>query len=155
MNILIFSIQDKAYGIDITLVREVICLVKVVPVPEAAPFVEGIISMRGKVIPLISLRKKMGLEYQGNSKSTRIIVAQISSHTIGFIADEVIEVVHLDPASVTLPDELLKEAQYLTGISKVKGRLVLLMDIEKLLSQADHAGIQNVNDRVEVRKKVC
>jgi len=124
MKILVFSIGGKDYGADITQVREVIRMRKVTRVPEAVAFVEGVISLRGRVIPLINLRKKLGMEPQ-EVPSNRIVVTTIQNHWTGILVDEVKTVMTLRPEDITQPDEILKNAAYLTGVVKWEGRLVL------------------------------
>ncbi len=150
MKILIFSLGEKDYGADITQVREVIRKRKVTPVPETAAFVEGVISLRGKVIPLINLRKKLGMKSQDVS-SNRIVVTTIRNHWIGILVDEVKTVMTLKPEDITQPDEVLKNAAYLTGVAKWEGRLVLLVDLGGFLHGEESEGLQKVQERVEIK----
>ena len=152
MKILIFSVGEKDYGADITQVREVIRKRKVTPVPETAVFVEGVISLRGRVIPLINLRKKFGMKSQ-EVPSNRIVVTTIQNHWIGILVDQVRDVVTLKPEDITMPDEVLQGAAYLVGVTKWEGRLVLLVDLTELLKNEEKDSLQNVQERVEIKKK--
>jgi len=152
MKILIFSIGDKDYGAEISQVREVIRMRKVTPVPEAAAFVEGVISLRGRVIPLINLRKKLGMKSQ-EVTSNRIVVTTIQNHWTGIVVDQVKTVMTLKPEDITQPDEVLKNAGYLTGVAKWEGRLVLLVDLNGFLRGEESEGLRKVQERVEIKKK--
>lgn len=152
MKILIFSIGDKDYGADIAQVREVIRMRKVTPVPETADFVEGVISLRGRVIPLVNLRKKLGMKAL-EVPSNRIVVTTIQNHWTGILVDQVKAVMTFKPEDITQPDEVLKNAAYLKGVAKWEGRLVLLVDLNGFLRGEESVGLQKVQERVEIKKK--
>jgi len=153
MKSIIFTLCNKEYGLDITHVQEVIRVRKFIPVPESADFVEGVMSLRGKVITLINLRKKLGLTAKDVGKTDRIIVAQIKDHSIGVVVDTVLGVLSIDPAIVTNPDDTLKNAAYLKGIAKVGPRLIMMMDLENLFSHESIETLNKVKGSVEIRRK--
>ena len=153
MKIVIFKLEDKEYGVEIEQIREVIRMKEFTPVPDAAEFVEGVIILRGEVVPLISLRKKLSLCEVKSSKQNRILVTEIDSHSIGVVVDSVSDVVVFDEASITSPDDLLKEANYLIGVGRIGERLILIVDIKKLLEDKGKEGIKEIYNRVEIRKK--
>jgi purine-binding chemotaxis protein CheW len=153
VKVVIFNLADKEYAVDINDVREVIRLRKIVSVPDAAEFVEGVISLRGKVVTLINLRKKMGFAAELLNKSARIIITEINSRPLGIIVDNVSAVTDLQKENITIPDEALAQAKYLTGIAKINKRIILVVDIRQLLSSEDKAGIESVFKKVELRKK--
>ena len=152
MHIVIFTIAEKEYGIDIKQVRQVTRTQEVIPIPDAADFVEGVINLRGKVIPLVNLRKKFGLEKEEAKSANRIIITDINKHGIGILVDRVVDVLVVDEGSVTTPDEVLKDAQYLTGVAKVGNRLILMIDIHKVLTSEDQNGIDKVHERIEIKR---
>lgn len=153
MKVVIFTVSGKEYGVDISNVRQVIRMREIVPVPDAADFVEGVISLRTKVVPIVSLGKKLGVKGAAPAKGARIIVTQIEGHTIGVVVDMVTDVVTIDPASISAPDDVLKGAGYLVGVAKIGPRLVLIADMEKLLGPEDRTSIKTVSGRVELKKK--
>lgn len=153
MQTAIFTIAGKEYGVGIDQIKEVIRLKKIVAVPDSAAFVEGVINLRGKVVTVINLRLKLGLEKKPLDRTMRIIVTEIDHRTVGMIVDSVTEVCDINKESLTSPDEVLKDAKYLIGIAKMNNRIILLSDITRLLSGEDKAGIDNVYTRVELRKK--
>ncbi len=152
MKTLIFSIGEKDYGADIAQVREVIRMRKVTRVPEAPSFVEGVISLRGRVIPLINLRKKLGMKSEA-VPSNRIVVTTIQNHWAGILVDLVKDVVTLQSEDIVKPDEVLQSVTYLLGVAKWEGRVVLLVDLTGFLRGEESAGLQMVQERVEIKKK--
>jgi len=153
MKVVTFTLADKEYAVDIHQVKEVIRMRSVTRIPDAADFVEGVINLRGKVLPLVNLRKKLGYPEIELGRANRIIVAQTNGHQVGIIVDRVNDVTSFDAASLDAPDEVLKEAKYLIGVGKLGKRLVLLVDIHRLLSGDDKASLAEVQGRVEIRKK--
>ena len=125
----------------------------ITPVPESADFVEGVISLRGRVVPVLSLRKKLDMEQPKFSVTNRIIVTESSSQVVGVIVDSVSDVITVEEGSLTPPDDVLKEAKYLLGVIKVEKRLILFADMHKLLSVKDKTSIKKVSQRVEVHRK--
>lgn len=152
MKAAVFIVANKEYAVDIEHVCEVISMRKIVPVPDTPGFVEGVISLRGKAIPLISMRKKLGIQDEPVNPG-RIIITQFNNHRIGIVVDSVSGVVLLRPGQITPPDDVLKEARYLIGISRIEKNLVLVLDIEKLLSSSDKKSIKEVHERVVVMPK--
>ncbi|MCX5681794.1 MAG: chemotaxis protein CheW [Candidatus Omnitrophica bacterium] len=153
MKTIIFTISDKEYGLDIAHVQEVIRVRKFIPIPESADFVEGVMSLRGKVITLINLRKKLGLTAKDIGKTDRIIVTHIKDHSLGIIVDTVSGVLNIESSIVTSPDDTLKNAVYLKGIAKVGSRLIMIMDLAGLFSNESIATLNKVKDHVELRRK--
>lgn len=153
MNLVLFKIADKEYGVDIKHVSQVIRMREPVPVPETAHFVEGVISVGGKVVPLINLRKKLGLTSGTFTKTGRIILTETEGHPTGVIVDSVTDVVAIEKGSMSLPDELLKDAKYLVGVIKLGTRLILVADMGNILSAEDKSSISDVRGRVEIKKK--
>ncbi len=144
MRIVAFTIIEKEYAIDIKNVIQVISLNEITPIPQASDFVEGIIVWHGRVMPLISLHKKFGLEKQDPLKLDRVIITTFYDHPIGIIVDQFTGVLTLGTANVEPPGTLLKEANYLVGVGKIGKRLILLMDVEKLLSSQERSNIDQL-----------
>ncbi len=153
MDLVIFKVAEKEYGADLRQIRQVIRMREVVKVPDAGASVEGVISLHGKVVPLVSLRRKMGAEAKEISRWSRIMVTEMDSNPIGVVVDTVLGVVSIEAGSITPPDDVLKNAVYLTGVARLDKRLVLVVDIEKLLSREDKDGLKEVHKKVEIRKR--
>ena len=148
MNLITFALAGKEYAVEITQIREVTKMSEVTPVPDAADFVEGVINLRGKVIPLISLRKKLGFKEQELNKSNRIIITQVDSHVLGLVVDGKIDVVAVEPENITPPDDVLKKAKYLAGVGRIGERLILIADVEKFFTDKEKTGIKKVHGKI-------
>jgi purine-binding chemotaxis protein CheW len=108
-------------------------------VPGAPPFVEGIINLRGNVIPVVDLRKRFALEVSERNRDNRILVVDIGGQDIGVVVDAVTEVLRIASDSVEPPSAVITTADsvYLLGIVKLEGRLVILLDLEKVLTETE------------------
>jgi len=146
--------MDKKYAVNIDGVREVRRIKEVIPVPGALSFIEGVVSLRGKVVPIINLRKKLGLPTQENKTFHRVLITEVHKHIIGLAIDSVIGVITFDPANIEPPDEVLNKADYLVGVGKSGKELTLIIDLEKLLTSDEKTGISHVHGKVQIQKKV-
>jgi purine-binding chemotaxis protein CheW len=144
MKIVAFTITEKEYALEIKNVSQVIRIKEITPIPQTPDFVEGVIIWHGKVMPLISLHKKFSLEKQGSNKLNRIIITGVHGYPIGIIVDQVTDVLNLEAANLEPPGALFREANYLVGIGKIGKRLILLMDVEKLLSPQERSSINKI-----------
>ena len=111
-------------------------MLEITKVPNAPVFVDGVINLRGKVIPIVNLRQRFGMEQKKQDKDTRIVVVELSGKTIGFIVDGVSEVLRI-PKSVTEPPPSIVSginADYITAVGKLEDRLLILLDLERVLS---------------------
>jgi purine-binding chemotaxis protein CheW len=144
MKIIAFTILEKEYALEIKNVSQVIRVREITPIPQAPDFVEGVIAWYGKVIPLISLRKKFSLEKQDSNKLDRIIVTRVHGSHIGIIVDQVTDVLNLEATNLEPPGTLFRETNYLAGIGKIEKRLILLMDAERLLSPQEQSSIDKI-----------
>ncbi len=134
-----FVIEKEEYAIDILLVQEIIHKQEIVAVPGSPDFMEGIISIRGKIIPVIDLRKRFGFPPQEDSDSSRIIVLNIQGKTIGIVVDQVSEVLHLSENSISPPPRITisKSKEYIEGIGQLQDRLIIILDIKNLLTSSE------------------
>lgn len=151
MRYVVFSLSSKEYGIILDQVSEVVRMRKITPVPDTAEFVEGVIYLRGKVITLINMRKKMGFERGKSDKSDRIIISNVGDHVVGLLVDSVSGVVNFENADITKPDEALHGAGYLLGLARYDKVMVLLVDIYKLLSEETRESIKMIKSRVKIK----
>lgn len=153
MHLLCFNIADKEYAVNIESVREVRRVKQVTPIPKSLDFIEGVVSLRGRVVPIINLRKKLGFPSVANTSFNRVLITESNNHVLGIAVDSVIGVTAIDKANVEPPDEILKKCEYLTGVGKIAKRLILIIDIDKLLSGAEKSGVLEVHKQVELRKR--
>lgn len=138
-----FVLEKEEFGVNILNVQEIIRQVNVTRVPSAPPFVEGVINLRGRVVPVVDLRKRFGFPTREAGKETRIIVVELVGRVVGFLVDEVREVIRI-PVGVTEPPPDLAtgvDAAYITGVAKLDDRLLILIDLNEVLSTVERAAL--------------
>jgi purine-binding chemotaxis protein CheW len=139
-----FKLADEAYGLAILKVREIIGFMEITRVPRTPEFIRGVINLRGRVIPVVDLRLKFGMPRVDASDQTVIIVVQYASAgrdvTMGILVDQVLEVLSIDGAHIEPPPSFgggAGEADFLLGVGKAAERVIFLLDIGRVLSDAD------------------
>jgi len=147
-QLVVFDLAAEAYGVDIGAVREIIRMQDITKVPGAPEIVEGIINLHGNVIPVVDLRKRFRLEVTKRDKDNRIVVVDIGGQDIGVVVDAVNEVLRIASDSVEPPSSVITTAEsvYLLGIVKLEGRLVILLDLEKVLTDSEKASLTGSAD---------
>ena len=136
LQLVSFTLGSEEFGVDIGMVQEIVRMPDITKVPRAPEFVEGVVNLRGKIIPVVDLRKRFLLPVTAATKSTRIIVATLGGRTVGMIVDTVSEVLRLDAASVEATPEMVAsqiDSSFLKGIAKLEGRLLILLDLGLVL----------------------
>ncbi len=135
LQLVSFKIGPEEFGVDITKVQEINRMVDITKVPQAPAFVEGVINLRGKVIPIIDLRKRLGVAHQENDKNTRIVVVDIDSHVMGMIVDSVSEVLRIPVSTIEPPPDIATgaNAEYIQGVAKMEDRLLIFLDLSRVI----------------------
>ena len=139
LQLVTFSIGEEEFGVNILKVQEIIRTMEITKVPRAPEFVEGVINLRGKVIPIIDLRRRFGLAPKAHDKNTRIIVIEINNIIVGFVVDAVSEVLRIPASTVEPPPPVVAgvDSDYISGVGKLQDRLLIMLDLDKLLSSED------------------
>jgi purine-binding chemotaxis protein CheW len=147
-QLVIFELADEQYGLDIAGVESIIKLQNITSVPQAPKFVEGVTNLRGVVLPVIDLRKRFGLENTDKTKDTRIVVVEMGDTTVGMVVDAVTEVLRVSSEAIEPPSPLVTtvDSSFITGIAKVENRLIILLDLGKVLSMHEKSQLQAVAD---------
>ena len=146
LQLVSFKIGNEEFGVDILNVQEINKMTQITKVPNSPVFVEGVINLRGRVIPVIDLRMRLGLTKKEHDKDTRIIVVEIERRTIGFIVDAVSEVLRI-PANVTeAPPELVSgiNSEFIKSVGKLEDRLLILIDLNKILTVNEKENLNKV-----------
>ena len=146
LQLVSFRIGEEEFGVDILRVQEINRMLEVTRVPSAPEFVDGVINLRGKVIPIIALRRRFGMERKENDKNTRIIVVELNGKIVGFVVDAVREVLRV-PKSITEPPPPIVAgigAEYIRAVGKLDDRLLILLDLEGVLSDGDRSALKEV-----------
>lgn len=141
LQLVSFKIGDAEFGVDILRVQEINKMMDLTIVPNTPSFIEGVVNLRGRIIPVLNLRRKLGLNAKEYDSETRIIVVDLEDKTIGFIVDEVKEVLRIPKSITEQPPEIVAgvDADYITAIGKLEDRLLILLDLTKILSNAEKA----------------
>jgi purine-binding chemotaxis protein CheW len=131
-----FRVGNEDYAVDIQRVQEINRFSTLIILPQAPEFIEGLLNLRGRVIPVVSLRKRFGLSGKEQDGDTRILVTEISGRIVGVMVDSVSEVLRLPIDSICPTPQLVSNgrAEYLSGVGKAGDRLWVLLDLERLLS---------------------
>ena len=139
LQLVTFSIGEEEFGVNILKVQEINRTMEITKVPRSPEFVEGVINLRGKVIPIIDLRRRFGLSSKPEDKDTRIIVIEINSVIVGFVVDAVSEVLRIPASTVEPPPPVVAgvESDYISGVGQLKDRLLIMLDLDRLLSTED------------------
>jgi purine-binding chemotaxis protein CheW len=136
LQLVSFTIGGEEFGVDILKVQEINRMLEVTRVPNAPEYVDGVINLRGKVIPIIDLRRRFSMERKEPDKNTRIVVVELRGKIIGFVVDAVSEVLRI-PRSVTEPPPRIVsgvDAAFITAVGKLEDRLLILIDLDKVLT---------------------
>lgn len=135
-HLVTFSLGEQ-YGVPISQVREIVRVSGITAVPNAPSYIEGVVNLRGRVLPVINLRKRLRLQERDISKLSRIIVTETGDKVIGLLADSVSHVIKVPSQFVeTAPEEVLEvDTDYIVGVGKLKDRLIILLDLERLLKR--------------------
>lgn len=146
-QIVAFCLGSETYGVDIQKVREIIPIQKIVPVPRAPDFVEGIINLRGKVIAVLDLRKHFGFEKKEPTPEQRIVLTESDGERIGVIVDSVSSVLRISENSIEPPASVIAgdEVDYIQGIAKVNDSLIVLLDLTRIISDAERRTLKQVD----------
>jgi purine-binding chemotaxis protein CheW len=132
---ILFELSGTTYGVRSRQVRQVEMIEHITPVPDAPPFIDGVVFARGQVIPAVSLRARFGFDRVSNDLRTRLIVVGAGSRTVGLIVDTAREFLSIPADAITPPPEEISglSGHYLEGIASLENRLVLILGIEEVL----------------------
>jgi purine-binding chemotaxis protein CheW len=132
-----FNLDEEEYGVDVLKVREIIRMPIVTRVPNTPHYVEGIINLRGKVIPIISMRRKFGLLESESDKQTRIMVMDVEGELMGFIVDAVSEVIRISGSEIQPSPAVVAgsvDQECIAGVINQAERLLVLLELERMFS---------------------
>lgn len=138
MQLVVFRLGNEEYGADITQVREIIRVGEITSIPQAPPDIPGVINLRGQITTVVNLRKRMGMEDREADGNSRIVLVEVDRKTVGLVVDSVTEVMYvtasqIEPVSGVLANTA--ESSRILGVCKLKDHLLILVDLNKVLSE--------------------
>jgi len=132
----VFKLGEEKYGVDILNVAGISEYLKITKVPDAPWFIEGIINLRGDIIPIVNLEKRFNIPIKEIDSESRIIIIKIQGKDIGFLVDEASQVIRIEEQNIEPAPEIIrgKEREYISGVGKYENQIVILLDLEKVLN---------------------
>jgi len=129
-----FKLGDEDFAVDISRVQEINRMLKITKVPNSQKFVEGVVNLRGKIVPVVNLRERLGFPKKEEDAKTKIIVTEINNSLIGFIVDEVREVIRISKDIIEQTPTIASsiEKDLINGVAKLEDRILILLNIENL-----------------------
>ena len=139
LQIVGFRVGRETFGVPISLVHEIVRLPDITAVPEAPDYVEGVINLRGKIISVIDLRKRFKEREITRNKKNRILVVEVDGKMVGLIVDAASEVLKVPETEIDQPPNVFEEGElnYVTGVGKLRGRLIIMIDLTKILQKGE------------------
>lgn len=134
-----FRIGRETFGVPISLVHEIVRVPEITAVPEAPAYVEGVINLRGKIVSIVDLRKRFGEKEITQNKKNRILVVEVENKMVGLIVDAASEVLRMSSEDIDNPPNVFEEGElnYVTGVGKLKDRLIILVELNKVLQKGE------------------
>ncbi len=147
IQVVSFKLGAEEYGVDIAQVQEINRMVSVTHVPRAPAFMEGVINLRGQLIPIIDLRTRFGMPRAEHTKNTRIVVTEIGTKRVGMVVDSVSEVLRLPVEQIEDAPEMLTgvDTEYIRGVGKIEDRLIILLDLARIISLAERREMESAD----------
>jgi len=139
LQLVTFHADQEEFAVGIVDVREINRMMEITRVPHAPDFVEGVVNLRGQVIPVVDLRKRFGLPPAQRDKNTRIVVVELGDKIVGFLVDSVSEVLRVPSSLVEPPPAIVGgvDREYIEGVVKLEDRLLILLDLRRLLNRGE------------------
>jgi purine-binding chemotaxis protein CheW len=133
-----FHLDGEEFAIDILKVQEIIRMMDMTRIPNTPEFIQGVINLRGKVVPVIGLRQRFALEHREADAQSRIVVVEVAGTVAGLVVDSVSEVLRISEAIVEPPPKLVRmDRDYISGVGKLQDRLLMLLDVDRLMNEAE------------------
>ena len=142
-----FVLGEEYFGVNILLVQEIITVPEITRIPNAPSFIEGMINLRGRLLPVVDLRKRLHVGKEFFDSKTRILVIQIEGKITGFLVDSVEAVMSVPGKSIEAAPEIVTigiETQYITGVSKLDDRMIILLDFKRLFNKEEMISLDHI-----------
>ena len=154
LQFVVFHVGKELFGIGIELVREIVRVPEITEVPDAPRFLKGVINLRGRILPVIDLRRRFGLPQAEMTKSTRVLITENAGTTVGLLVDGVSEIRRTATEAIEAPPDMVAAVgiEYITGVVKMQERLIILLNLDKVLNIEDMQKIGKSVERIEETK---
>lgn len=142
----VFQLEDELYGVNIHQVRGIEKMLPLTRVPNAPSFVKGVCNLRGSVIPVIDLKKRLAISETKDDKNAKIIIVNVDRHMVGMTIDAANDVVSIDASNVEPSPSLISgiDAEFIHGVAKVSNRLLVILDLERILTVDQISLLENL-----------
>jgi len=149
LHIVGFRVGAETFGVSIQTVHEIVRIMEITAVPDAPIYIEGVINLRGKIIPVVDLRKRFGEKTITSSKKNRILVTEIGAKMVGLVVDSASEVLKIPPSDIDPPPNVFEEGElnYVTGVAKLGNRLIILVDMSKIMQRGELRRVGEVAEK--------
>lgn len=139
LQIVGFRVGQQSFGVPISVIHEIVRVPEITAVPDSPDFVEGVINLRGKIVPVVDLRKRFGEKTITRTKTNRILVSESEGKLVGLMVDAASEVLKISESEIDPPPQVLDHGalNYVTGLGKLHGRLMILIDLNKTLQRGE------------------
>lgn len=146
IKVIVFRLKDEEYGVEVNQVKSIERLDHITRVPRTSHFVKGVINLRGVVTPIVDLRRRFGLEETSYNETTRVIIVAVGEIEVGLIVDSANDVIDIPINAIEPPPEVVGgiEAVYLRGVAKLDRRLLILLNLDKVLNTDEIKQLENI-----------
>lgn len=143
LQLVVFQLADEFYGVEIATVQEIIVMHEVTTIPRGPELIDGVINLRGRIVPVIDLRTCFGLPRGPHNRATRIVVVSVGAHTLGLVVDAVSQVLVLDRGQFEPPSQIVASARtnYLRGIATLDDKMLIWLDLGRILTVEQNADL--------------
>ncbi len=134
-QVVAFRIGKELFGVYIYIVQEIVRVPEITPVPEMPSYVEGVINLRGKIVSIVDLSKRLRVERGARARSNRILIIEVDKKIVGLLVDAVTEILRIPPESIEPTPDIVTSvgAEYITGVGKLPDKLIILLDLKSIL----------------------
>lgn len=139
LHIVGFRVGRETFGVPISLVHEIVRVPDITAVPDSPEYIEGVINLRGKIVSVIDLRKRFGEKTINSDRKNRVIIVELEKKMVGLMVDAASEVLKIPPSEIEAPPNVFEEGElnYVTGVGKLNDRLIILVDLTKILQRGE------------------
>ena len=149
VQLAVFTVGSEEYALDIMQIKEIINPLRITPVPRAPAFIEGVIELRGAILPIVDLRKRFDLPLTPATRATKYVIVSIEGRIVGLVVDSVREVLRVARSEVRPAPDLVEDgsAQFFKGVCRRgEGRIIMVLDIDRILSSQEKISLARMGD---------